>query len=146
VLSDLTEELAALAIANDIQLRLDRPASPPAIVAGNEEHLYQLMLNIVSNALQHTPPGGQVSIQMKRLEREVVVTIADTGAGIPLADLHRIFDRFYRVDKNRSRHSGGSGLGLSIALAIAQAHGGSIRVKSQVGKGSTFAIRLPILA
>lgn len=154
VLSDIAEELAALAIATDIQLVLDQPAAPPIIVMGNEEHLYRLVLNVVSNALQHTPPGGKVTIRLQYSirttfpdgeKRQALITITDTGIGIAPADQRRIFERFYRVDKARARHSGGSGLGLSIALAIAQAHGGEIQVQSALKRGSTFTILLPTI-
>jgi signal transduction histidine kinase len=153
VLSDIEEELAALAIANDIHLILDHPPAPAIVVMGNEEHLYRLVFNIVSNALQYTPAGGKVSIRLQQTVRktfpegernQAMVTVEDTGIGIAAADQAKIFDRFYRVEKARSRQSGGSGLGLSIALAIAQAHGGDIQVQSQPGKGSTFTITLPM--
>ncbi|WP_346293699.1 two-component system sensor histidine kinase RppB [Sphaerothrix gracilis] len=153
VLSDLEEELAALAIANDVHLILDQPKEPELVVVGNEEHLYQLVFNIVSNALQHTPAGGKVSIRLQQTVRKMfpegernqaVVTVEDTGVGIAPEDQTKIFDRFYRVEKARSRQSGGSGLGLSIALAIAQAHGGDIQVQSESGKGSMFTITLPM--
>ncbi|WP_035991513.1 two-component system sensor histidine kinase RppB [Leptolyngbya sp. KIOST-1] len=152
ILSDIEEELAALAIARDVHLILNQPENPAIVVMGNEEHLYRLVFNLVSNALQHTPAGGKVSIRLQQTIRktfpegeknQAVVTVEDTGVGIAPEDQTKIFDRFYRVEKDRSRHSGGSGLGLSIALAIAQAHGGDIQVQSQPGKGSTFAITLP---
>jgi signal transduction histidine kinase len=155
ILSDMEEELAALAIANDIQLILDQPIDPPIAVMGNEEQLYRMVLNVVSNALQHTPAGGKVGIRLQQAVRktfpdgeknQAMVTVKDTGVGIAPADQTKIFDRFYRVEKDRSRQSGGSGLGLSIALAIAQAHGGDIQVQSELGKGSTFTITLPMSA
>jgi signal transduction histidine kinase len=154
ILSDIAEELAALAIANDIHLSLDQPKSPAIVVMGNEEHLYRLVFNIVSNALQHTPAGGKVCIQLHKTVRkpfsegeknQAVIAVEDTGVGIAPADQIKIFDRFYRVEKDRSRQSGGSGLGLAIALAIAQAHGGNIQVQSHLGHGSRFTISLPIL-
>ena len=155
ILSDIEEELAALAISNDVHLILDQPKEPEIVVMGNEEHLYRLVFNIVSNALQHTPIGGKVSIRLQQAVRktfpegeknQAVVTVEDTGVGIAPEDQTKIFDRFYRVEKDRSRQSGGSGLGLSIALAIAQAHGGDIQVQSQPKKGSTFTITLPVSA
>jgi len=152
VLSDIEEELAALAIANDIQLRVDQPVEPPITVMGNEAHLYRLILNVVSNALQHTPPGGRVIIRLRQSirttftegeKRQALITVQDTGIGIAPEDQSRIFDRFYRLNKARSRQTGGSGLGLSIALAIAKVHGGDIQVQSQVERGSVFTITLP---
>lgn len=146
ILSDIEEELAALAIANDIHLIMQQPTQPPITVVGNEENLYRLLLNVISNGLQHTPEGGKVSVQLQQINRQAIITVEDTGIGIEPADQSHIFDRFYRVDNARSRQSGGSGLGLSIALAIAQAHGSNIQVQSQVDQGSTFTITLPISA
>lgn len=143
ILSDIEEELAALAIANDIYLVLDQPPQPPITVMGNEENLYRLLLNVINNGLQHTPAGGKVGVCLRQTDRQVVITVQDTGIGIAPDDQTHIFDRFYRVDQARSRPSGGAGLGLSIALAIAQAHGGNIQVQSQIGQGSTFTITLP---
>ncbi|MEB3355283.1 MAG: two-component system sensor histidine kinase RppB [Synechococcales bacterium] len=154
VLADIHEELAALAIANDLRLILDQPNQPPIVVMGNEEHLYRLVLNVVSNALQHTPAGGKVVIQLRQSvrpafpegeKRQALIAVEDTGIGLAPEDQRHIFDRFYRVQKDRSRQNGGSGLGLSIALAIAQAHSGNIQVQSQEGKGSTFTISLPVV-
>ncbi|MGB3137785.1 MAG: two-component system sensor histidine kinase RppB [Nodosilinea sp.] len=142
ILSDIEEELAALAIANDIHLVLDQPSLPSMTVMGNEENLYRLVLNVIMNGLQHTSAAGKVVVRLRQTDRQAIITVQDTGIGIAPADQNHIFDRFYRVDKDRSRQSGGSGLGLSIALAIAQAHGGDIQVQSQVGQGSTFTISL----
>jgi signal transduction histidine kinase len=155
VLSDIEEELAALAISNDIQLILDQPTDPSITVMGNEEQLYRMVLNVVSNALQHTPAAGKVIIRLRQSvrtafpegeKRQALIIVEDTGTGIAPEDQPRIFDRFYRVNKDRSRQSGGSGLGLAISLAIAKAHGGDIQVQSQPGKGSTFTITLPMSA
>jgi signal transduction histidine kinase len=146
ILSDIEEEMAALSIAKGIYLWLDQPAAPPLIVIGHEEQLYRLVLNVVSNALQHTPADGKVTICLRAVDKHAVITVGDTGVGIHPDDQARVFDRFYRIEKDRSRQSGGAGLGLSIALAIAQTHGGSIHVKSAVAKGSTFTIKLPLAA
>ncbi|MBW4463648.1 MAG: HAMP domain-containing histidine kinase [Nodosilinea sp. WJT8-NPBG4] len=144
ILSDIEEEMAALSIAQGIYLWLEQPAAPPLMVIGHEEQLYRLVLNVVSNALQHTPADGKVTICLRAVDKHAVITVEDTGVGIHPNDQARVFDRFYRIEKDRSRQSGGSGLGLSIALAIAQAHGGSIHVKSAISKGSTFTIKLPL--
>ncbi len=144
VLSDIEEEMAALSIAKGIYLWLDQPAAPPLTVIGHEEQLYRLVLNVVSNALQHTPANGKVTIRLRAVDKHALIVVEDTGVGIHPDDQPRIFDRFYRIEKDRSRQSGGAGLGLSIALAIAQTHGGSIHVKSAVSKGSTFTIKLPL--
>jgi signal transduction histidine kinase len=97
----------------------------------------------MDNAIKYTPSGGQVTLSFGREGDWVRVSVADTGIGIPAKDLPHIFDRFYRVDKARSREKGGTGLGLAICKWIAEAHGGRIEVQSQVGKGSTFTVWLP---
>lgn len=142
ILSDIVEELAALALSKTIGLTLKQPDQPLIYVLGNEEQLYQLIINVISNALQYTPQKGTITIGLKQQEKQAIITIQDTGIGIAAQDLPRIFDRFYRVDRNRSRQQGGSGLGLSIALAIAHAHHGHIAVESAVGVGSQFTITL----
>jgi heavy metal sensor kinase len=119
----------------------------PARVLGDTDRLKQLLLNLVSNGLKYTPPGGSVTLSLTLDHSEwVLVNVVDTGIGIPADDLPHIFDRFYRVDKARSRAKGGTGLGLSIAKWIADAHGGQISVSSEEGKGSTFTVRLPVMS
>ncbi|HEY9881283.1 MAG TPA: two-component system sensor histidine kinase RppB, partial [Leptolyngbyaceae cyanobacterium] len=143
LISDIEEELSDLAFAKKIQLTT-LPAHPPALsVQGNEEQLYRLVLNVVSNALNYTPEGGNVTLHLSSRDRNALITVEDTGIGIDPKDQAKIFDRFYRVDPNRARHTGGSGLGLAIAQAIARSHGGSLYVKSELGKGSRFTIQLP---
>ncbi len=116
-----------------------------AQVQGDADRLKQLLLNLVSNAIAYTPADGVVTIGLhRRPDGWVRVTIADTGVGIAPEDQARIFDRFWRVDRARTRMAGGSGLGLSIARSIAEAHGGSISVESELGKGSTFELLLPL--
>jgi two-component system, OmpR family, sensor kinase len=114
------------------------------MVLGDSDRLKQLVLNLVENAVKYTPPGGEVCLRLSKKTGWAHLEISDTGIGIPPEDLPHIFDRFYRVEKARSRAQGGSGLGLSIAKWIAQAHGGGIRVKSQVGEGTIFTITLPL--
>lgn len=130
----------------DYQVEIVLKSVDQVYVLGDEDRLKQLILNLVDNALKYTNSGGTVSLGLSKANGIAEIEVADTGPGIPPEDLPRIFDRFYRVDKARSRNLGGSGLGLSIAKWIAQAHGGSIRVDSVVGQGSTFLITLPTMA
>jgi signal transduction histidine kinase len=117
-----------------------------ALVTGDRDRLKQILLNLVSNALKFTPEGGRVTLGLARVNEWVRITITDTGLGIPPEELPRIFDRFYRVDKARSRALGGAGLGLSIAQRIAQLHGGRIEAASNGvdGNGTTFSVWLPL--
>ncbi|RYG98617.1 MAG: hypothetical protein EON58_06625 [Alphaproteobacteria bacterium] len=105
--------------------------------------MIQVALNLVENALNYTPEGG-VTVDLRQVDKEIVFSVADTGIGVPSEHLARIFERFYRVDKARSRFTGGTGLGLSIVKHIVEAHGGRIEVKSVLNAGSTFTVRLPV--
>jgi heavy metal sensor kinase len=113
-------------------------------VKGDRIQLRQLFLNLLKNAVTYTPSGGSISSSVARQKETAVVTISDTGIGIPPEHLPHIFERFYRVDKARSRAQGGTGLGLAIAKYVAEAHGGKINVESQMGKGSIFQVILPL--
>ncbi|MGI6189045.1 MAG: cell wall metabolism sensor histidine kinase WalK [Clostridiales bacterium] len=113
-------------------------------VSGDTVKLQQVISNIVDNAIKYTPDGGRVTVEVYENSGNAVVKISDTGIGIPANDLPHIFDRFFRVDKARSRATGGTGLGLSIAHKIILLHGGNIRVVSEEGKGSIFYIELPL--
>lgn len=113
-------------------------------IFGDKSRIEQVLLNILSNAVRYTPEGGSISVRAGRSKNTVWMEVADTGIGIPSEDLPRIFDRFYRVDKARSRASGGTGLGLSIANDIVIRHNGNISVESTVGKGTTMTVTLPI--
>ncbi|MDT8305224.1 MAG: ATP-binding protein [Anaerolineae bacterium] len=114
-------------------------------VLGDADRLKQLVLNLVDNAVKYTPAGGEVSIDLTKDGGYAQLKVRDTGIGIAEEDIPFIFDRFYRVDKARTRAHGGSGLGLSIARWIVDVHGGDIDVSSQVGAGTTFTVRLPLL-
>jgi signal transduction histidine kinase len=105
--------------------------------------LYQVFLNLLDNAIKYSDPGDQVYVSLEEAGSSVVIRIRDTGVGIPEEDLPQLFDRFYRVDKARSRATGGSGLGLSITRELVELHGGDVSVQSEVGVGSTFEVRLP---
>jgi heavy metal sensor kinase len=113
-------------------------------IEGDEPRLRGLFMNLLDNAIRYTPAPGTVSVSVRREGQMAVVAIKDTGVGIPAEDIPLIFERFYRVDKSRSRAEGGTGLGLAICRHIAQAHGGKIEVESQVGVGSTFSVWLPL--
>ncbi len=119
-----------------------------AQVMGDPDRLKQLFLNLMDNAIKYTPNDGEVTLSLERDSQWVRVSVADTGVGIPPEDLPRIFDRFYRVDKSRTRESsngkGGTGLGLAIAKWVTEAHGGRIEVFSELSKGTTFTVWLPV--
>ncbi|MFN0056263.1 MAG: ATP-binding protein, partial [Planctomycetales bacterium] len=122
------------------QMRLVvEPPSEPIIVLGDEEGLEQILDNLIDNAIKYTNEGGSVSLRWRREEGGCLLEVEDTGIGIPQSHLPRIFERFYRVDKARSRELGGTGLGLSIVKHLVQGMGGSISVSSRLGKGSLFA-------
>jgi heavy metal sensor kinase len=116
----------------------------PLVVKGDEARLRELFMNLLDNAIRYTPAPGMVSISSRREGQMAVVAVRDTGVGIPAEDMPFIFERFYRVDKSRSRAQGGTGLGLAICKHIAEAHGGKIEVESEVGAGSTFSVWLPL--
>lgn len=116
-----------------------------AQVLGDPDRLKQLILNLMTNAVKYTNPGGAVTVSLTTAAKNAYISVQDTGVGIPAEDLGHIFDRFYRVNKARTRHRGGAGLGLAIAQSIALAHHGSIAVESEVGVGSTFTLRVPLL-
>ena len=115
-----------------------------AVVAVPEGRLKELMLNLISNGIKYTEPGGSVTVQVRTQDGRAVLTVADTGIGIPEEAQSRVFERFYRVDKGRARKNGGTGLGLAIVKHIVQLYGGTVRLESEVGKGSTFTVTLPL--
>jgi two-component system sensor histidine kinase SenX3 len=112
-------------------------------VYGDETQLTSMFTNLVDNAVKYTPSGGRVEVTGGSEGSEIVIRVSDTGIGIPEGKLPRIFERFYRVDKARSKETGGTGLGLSIVKHVAENHGGKVTVESALGEGSTFAVYLP---
>jgi two-component system, OmpR family, sensor histidine kinase SenX3 len=112
-------------------------------VYGDETQLTSMFTNLVDNAVKYTPPGGRVEVTGGCEDSEIVIRVSDTGIGIPEGKLPRIFERFYRVDKARSKETGGTGLGLAIVKHIAENHGGRVTVESTLGEGSTFTVYLP---
>ncbi len=127
-----------------IELRYDATeSSPRTTCVCDAQKIYQVLLNLLDNAIKYSDPGGQVCVRVLDGRDHVTIRVSDTGVGIPEEDLPQLFDRFYRVNKDRSRATGGSGLGLAISKQIVDLHGGTLLVKSEVGSGSTFDVRLP---
>lgn len=127
----------------NLRLCLDLPPQLPD-VAGDRRRLAEVLDNLLQNAVQYTPAGGEILVTASAREGDVIFTVSDTGIGIPQADQARIFERFYRVDVARSREVGGTGLGLSISKHLVEAHGGRIWVESEVGTGSQFHFTVPM--
>ncbi|HEY4710984.1 MAG TPA: ATP-binding protein [Candidatus Acidoferrales bacterium] len=143
VIERCTETSQLKANRKRIALEVDVPAALPDVL-GDASLLRDVVQNLLDNAVQYTPEGGRVRVSATAGPREAVVTVDDTGMGIPLADQERIFERFYRVDAARSREAGGTGLGLSIAKHIVEAHGGRLWVESEVGHGSKFSFSVSL--
>ncbi|MBI6547067.1 MAG: hypothetical protein HY692_09750 [Cyanobacteria bacterium NC_groundwater_1444_Ag_S-0.65um_54_12] len=148
-LLDLAQEVISTlephAELNHVQLKLSVPPELPPF-RGDRDRIQQVLINLVDNAIKFTPASGAVTLKLAQQAVDIVIEVSDTGIGIPEIDRPRIFDRFYRVDKSRSRVTGGVGLGLSIVKDIIVAHGGTIAVTSELNVGTTFTIRLPSLA
>jgi len=145
--SDLARTAAGqfdpVAEAAGVKLTLETSEDVPEVL-GDADRLAQVLRNLISNAIRHTPAGGLVVIRIGRSGERVTIQVADTGSGIAPEDLPHVFDRFYRGDKSRSRRGGGAGLGLAITRQLVTAHGGQIEVASASGLGTTFTITLPV--
>jgi len=139
----VTDLLAPAAQRKNQTLRLAAANLLPRIL-GNPDYIDRAIANLVDNAIKYTQEGGEVAVTVGRDDHDVFVEVADNGLGIPQDDIPRIFERFYRVDRSRSREMGGTGLGLSIVKHVVQVHGGSIDVSSSPGAGSKFKLYLPI--
>jgi signal transduction histidine kinase len=120
------------------------PDSDLPELQADPERLVQVLGNLVGNALRHTPAGGQISLLARLENRAILLQVQDTGPGIPPEELPHIFNRFYRGDQARHQTGGESGLGLAIVRAIVEAHGGTMFVESEIGRGTTFTIKLPL--
>lgn len=139
---EVVDTMRPLADAKGVTITFAEPA-PPAGVRGDPIRLRQVVVNLIDNAIKYTPPGGSVRVGTAEADGTVRLTVVDTGEGIAAEHLPRVFDRFYRVDKARSREQGGTGLGLSIVQSIATAHGGTVSLTSTVGVGTEAAVSLP---
>lgn len=135
VLNILGPQISEKSLRVDLIYRNDH-----SYVHADEDLLNQVFINLLDNAIKFTPPNGSIVIRCKKMDSRIIMTFTDTGVGIPRESLPRIFERFYRVDKARSRQQGGTGLGLSIVKHIVESHGGEVFVESEVGKGSTFGV------
>jgi two-component system, OmpR family, Ni(II)-sensor and/or redox sensor kinase NrsS len=144
LISDLIEEFSELATAAGIELTSKVPATE-IYVLGHESQLYRLVSNLIANAIQYTPDRGKVVVTLGFEDRTALIVVTDTGIGIAPNERSRIFDRFYRIDSDRSRITGGTGLGLAIAQAIVQRHQGQLTVESNLNCGSIFTVRLACL-
>jgi two-component system, OmpR family, sensor kinase len=143
LVQDAARRLRPLAEARDIVL--DIAVRDQIETMGDPMKLEQVFYNLIDNAIKYTPKGGKVRIEVVRVSKKAVVKVIDNGIGIPKADQLHVFDRFYRVDKARSRDTGGTGLGLAIVKQIVLLHEGSVTVTSEEEKGSTFTVELPII-
>lgn len=141
-------------LLEDIHMVLDNKAGEKEIslqvnalkrvsVIGDPGRLKQIFINLINNAIVYTPAGGVVSVELAEDKYNAYIKVSDTGIGISKEEIPRIFERFYRVDKARSRNTGGTGLGLSIVKHLVEAHQGTITVDSEVGEGTTFTVVLP---
>jgi two-component system phosphate regulon sensor histidine kinase PhoR len=135
------QELSPLAEKKNQTIEVD--VGEEISLEADSEKLSRLITNLIDNAIKYTPPSGKIIAGCLKKEGQIELFVKDTGIGIPPADLDRIFERFYRVDRARSREMGGTGLGLSIVKHIMEAHGGFIRVESEINRGTTFTAVFP---
>jgi two-component system phosphate regulon sensor histidine kinase PhoR len=139
---EVIESLEVLASKKRIKINIKDEKHIHFLVKGDKQKLYQVIHNLIENAIFYTPNGSKVDIRFFDLEYQILVEISDNGDGIEEIHRPRLFERFYRVDSDRNRKKGGSGLGLSIVKKILEAHGHSIKVDSEIGKGTTFSFTL----
>ena len=142
LLGAIVDQMQPLAAEKKVQLKAQIPAG--MTIQGDPDYLIRLFINLLDNAIKYTPPGGEVRVQVEQNDRDALTSVSDTGPGIPPQHLSFLFDRFYRVQADRSRNSGGAGLGLAIAYEIAGLHHGGITVQSEREQGTTFTVRLPL--
>jgi heavy metal sensor kinase len=141
---DCARAARVLAFRKGVRLKVEEHSTAIALT-GDEDLIKRMILNLLDNAVKYTPEGGEILLSLERQNGNAQIVVRDSGIGIPEADQPRVFDRFYRVDKARSRALGGAGLGLSIVRCIVEAHGGQIEIESTPGHGSSFTVALPLL-
>lgn len=140
IAKDLIDQLNFSAKEKSVELSIE---GPPLQIRGDRRMIQDLIFNLIDNAIKYNRVGGRVDISLSDEGNYGVITVSDTGIGIPRDDVERVFERFYRVDKSRSRKAGGTGLGLAIVKHIVEYHGGSVALHSEVNKGTTIAVKLP---
>ncbi|HAK1571657.1 TPA: cell wall metabolism sensor histidine kinase WalK [Listeria monocytogenes] len=143
VIEQSARTIFEMATEKNIQVTIPEKTSASVMIETDRDKLQQIIINLLSNAINYTPVDGKVEVKLIEQEAEVIIEVTDNGIGIPAKDIDRVFERFYRVDKARSRHSGGTGLGLSIVKHLVENCGGRIEVESQEEVGSTFRVTLP---
>ncbi|EHR3850725.1 TPA: two-component system histidine kinase PnpS [Listeria monocytogenes] len=143
VIEQSARTIFEMATEKNIRVTIPEKTSSSVMVETNRDKLQQILINLLSNAINYTPVDGKVEVKLMEQEAEIIIEVTDNGIGIPAKDIDRVFERFYRVDKARSRHSGGTGLGLSIVKHLVENCGGRIEVESQEEVGSTFRVTLP---
>ena len=144
VLKSALQSVSDLAQEKNISLNLDLSGiSEECSLFWERDRVQQAVFNLLDNAVKYTPPGGGVHLSAREADKSLVISVTDTGLGIPKEHLSRIFERFYRVDRDRSRELGGTGLGLSIVKHIVEAHRGTVEAQSELGRGSTFTLTFP---
>ena len=136
--------LGPLAAEQDVTIVTELDEAGSCVVLASADDLYQIIFNLTENGIKYNVPGGAVTLSLRREGKNAVLTVSDTGIGIPEADLGSIFDRFYRVDKARSRASGGSGLGLAIVHDAVLANDGTIEVARGQERGTVFTVTFPV--
>ena len=141
VLEDVLESLKPLAASNEVLVHAD---CKPLCIYVSVRQMTELLSNLLSNAIKYNKPGGEVWVTITEEDKEMIIRVRDNGMGIPKESLGRIFERFYRVDKGRSRKQGGTGLGLSIVKHIAGYYHGTITVQSELEEGTEFTVKIPI--
>ena len=144
MISDVVSTMSLVAGEKGHRLQFKQATEIPMFY-GDRDKLEQVLYNIISNSIKYTPNGGRITVRAGKMYDEMRIEVQDTGIGIPEKDLARIFERFYRVDKARSRELGGTGLGLAISKGIIDAHNGEIQLKSKPGEGTTVMIKIPIV-
>ncbi len=142
LVGSVVETMRPVVEANGLRLAVELKEG--VAVMGDAERLRQVVYNLLDNAIKYTPEGGSVDVRVEQRQGNAVLTVRDTGIGIPAEHLPHVFDRFYRVDKARSRTRGGTGLGLSIVRSIVQAHGGQVFLESNPGTGTTCTVTFPV--
>jgi heavy metal sensor kinase len=139
------EQVEILASKKEITVNIDLPKGNSRYIKGDRLHLKRLLFNLLDNAIKFTPRNGRIDVSLNYKDEKAIVSISDTGIGIPKEDIPKIFNRFYRVDRNDQKIEQGAGLGLSIAHSIVKIHQGDMHVRSELNKGTTFSVTIPLL-